>query len=41
MSLPPDLTSLPPDLPVPDDDGAADRLPGVKSPELALISTAG
>jgi peroxiredoxin len=33
--------SLPPDLPAPEDDGAADHLPGVKSPELALISTAG
>jgi peroxiredoxin len=41
MSLPPDLTSLPPDLPVPDDDGAADHLAGVQSPELTLISTAG
>jgi peroxiredoxin len=41
MSLPPDLTSLPPDLPVPDDDGAANHLAGVQSPELTLISTAG
>src|ERR1700736_3967987 len=33
--------SLPPDLPVPEDDGAADHLAGVKSPGLTLISTAG
>jgi peroxiredoxin len=33
--------SLPPDLPVPEDDGATDHLAGLKSPELSLISTAG
>jgi peroxiredoxin len=33
--------SLPPDLPVPEDDGAADHLAGMKSPELTLINTAG
>src|ERR1700731_4180361 len=41
MAVPPALTSFPPDLPVPDDDGAADHLAGVQSPELTLISTAG
>jgi peroxiredoxin len=33
--------NLPPDLPVPEDDGAADHLPGVAMPPLALPSTAG
>jgi peroxiredoxin len=33
--------SLPPDLPVPEDDGAADHLPGAEMPHLSLPSTAG
>ncbi|HEV7615033.1 MAG TPA: peroxiredoxin [Solirubrobacterales bacterium] len=33
--------SLPPDLPVPEDDGAADHLPGASLPSLQLPSTAG
>jgi peroxiredoxin len=33
--------SLPPDLPVPEDDGAADHLPGAELPHLSLPSTAG
>jgi peroxiredoxin len=37
----PDLHALPPDLPVPVDDGAADHLPGVRLPSLALHSTLG
>ncbi len=36
-----DYTSLPPDLPVPEDDGAADRLPGLALPSLALPATTG
>jgi peroxiredoxin len=36
-----DFTSLPPGLPVPEDDGAADHLPGSPLPSLALPSTAG
>jgi peroxiredoxin len=36
-----DYTSLPPDLPVPEDDGAADHLPGSSLPSLELPSTAG
>ena len=36
-----DLTSLPTDLPVPRDDGAADHLPGHAMPSVALPSTAG
>jgi peroxiredoxin len=36
-----DLYSLPPDLPVPEDDGACDHLPGAEWPRLALPSTAG
>lgn len=35
------FTSLPADLPVPEDDGAADHLPGRAVPSLALLSTAG
>ena len=35
------LHTLPPDLPVPVDDGAADHLPGQTLPPLALPSTAG
>jgi peroxiredoxin len=36
-----DYTSLPPDLPVPEDDGAADHMPGLALPALTLPSTAG
>lgn len=36
-----DYTSLPPGLPVPEDDGAADHLPGSLIPSQALPSTAG
>jgi peroxiredoxin len=33
--------TLPPNLPVPEDDGAADHLPGTELPHLSLPSTAG
>ena len=36
-----DYHALPPDLPVPVDDGAADHLPGLRLPALALRSTRG
>jgi peroxiredoxin len=36
-----DYLRLPPDLPVPEDDGAADHLPEMPVPELALPSTRG
>ncbi len=36
-----DYTSLPPDLPVPQDDGAADHLPGLVLPSLPLPTTRG
>ncbi|TMI81766.1 MAG: peroxiredoxin [Bacillati bacterium ANGP1] len=36
-----DLTRLPPDLPVPQDDGACDHLAGRRVPAIALPSTAG
>lgn len=36
-----DYLSLPPDLPVPLDDGACDHLPGTRLPDLALASTSG
>jgi peroxiredoxin len=36
-----DYHALPPDLPVPVDDGAADHLPGMRLPALALRSTGG
>ena len=36
-----DFSSLPPDLPVPEDDGAADHLPGRALPALALPATTG
>jgi peroxiredoxin len=39
--MPDDLQTLPPGLPVPPDDGAADHLPGAAIPDLALPSTAG
>ena len=32
---------LPEDLPVPEDDGACDHLPGLALPSLRLVSTAG
>jgi peroxiredoxin len=35
------MTDLPPDLPVPRDDGAADHLPGRSMPPVRLTSTAG
>lgn len=36
-----DFSQLPPDLPVPKDDGAADHLPGARVPALTLTSTGG
>lgn len=36
-----DISALPEDLPEPADDGAADHLPGLKLPPIALRSTAG
>jgi peroxiredoxin len=36
-----DPNVLPPDLPVPTDDGAADHLPGMALPSIALPSTGG
>jgi peroxiredoxin len=36
-----DFTALPPDLPAPEDDGAADHLPGTALPELTLPATNG
>jgi peroxiredoxin len=36
-----DIHALPPDLPEPEDDGAADHLPGMHVPAIALPSTAG
>lgn len=38
---PPDLHTLPDDLPVPEDDGAADHLRGAAVPPVALEATAG
>ncbi len=40
-SNPPPTFPLPPDLPVPEDDGAADHLPGLAIPSLALPATGG
>ncbi len=37
----PDLSTLPPDLPVPEDDGACDHLPGRRLPSLDLVSISG
>jgi peroxiredoxin len=37
----PDLHQLPPDLPVPVDDGACDHLPGSRVPAVRLSSTSG
>lgn len=39
--MPSDYRSLPPDLPVPEDDGAADHLPGADVPSVRLASTMG
>ena len=36
-----DPTKLPPDLPVPEDDGAADHIEGMRMPSVALPSTDG
>ncbi|HEY2074202.1 MAG TPA: peroxiredoxin [Gaiellaceae bacterium] len=36
-----DVYTLPPDLPVPEDDGAADHLLGLELPDLTLDSSAG
>jgi peroxiredoxin len=36
-----DVYTLPPDLPVPEDDGAADHLPGMMLPQLTLDSSQG
>ncbi|MFF4575911.1 MerR family transcriptional regulator [Streptomyces sp. NPDC001410] len=36
-----DFHRLPADLPVPEDDGAADHLPGLKAPDLELADTTG
>ena len=36
-----DPYTLPDDLPVPEDDGACDRLPGAKLPSLSLAATTG
>ena len=36
-----DLYSLPPDLPVPVDDGACDHLPGAEVPPIFLMATTG
>ena len=36
-----DLTQLPSGLPVPEDDGAADHLPGLRLPSVPLVSTSG
>lgn len=40
MSVP-DPSVLPPNLPVPDDDGAADHLPGMRLPPVRLPATEG
>jgi peroxiredoxin (alkyl hydroperoxide reductase subunit C) len=36
-----DISRLPPDLPIPIDDGACDHLPGMRLPDIALRSTSG
>jgi len=41
MTIAPDPTILPPDLPVPTDDGAARHLTGLKLPSLVLPATDG
>ena len=35
------LDTLPPDLPVPEDDGASDHLPGMRVPSVPLAATSG
>jgi peroxiredoxin len=41
MTQPTDLYTLPDNLPVPTDDGAADHLVGMRLPDLALMATTG
>jgi peroxiredoxin len=41
VGRPDDIHTLPPDLPVPEDDGGADHLRGVEIPPVALSSTEG
>jgi len=41
MSVPHDPMTLPPDLPVPVDDGACQHLPGMRVPPVSLQSTSG
>jgi peroxiredoxin len=41
MSREPDLNQLPPDLPVPENDGACDHLTGMTVPSIALPATDG
>src|SRR3954466_6275272 len=41
MTVPHDPTVLPPDIPAPQDDGAARHLAGLKLPSIALASTNG
>jgi len=41
MSTPANFFPLPPDLPVPEDDGAADHLLGMKLPDVSLLATSG
>lgn len=41
MTPDPDYSHLPPDLPAPDDDGAADHLSGLRLPALSLPATDG
>lgn len=41
MSNPADLHQLPDDLPIPENDGAADHLPGAVLPSVALSATSG
>jgi peroxiredoxin len=41
MPRPDDVTELPADLPVPEDDGAADHLEGTELPSVPLRSTSG
>lgn len=38
---PPDLSGLPPGLPLPEDDGAADHLPGLRLPSVTLPASSG
>lgn len=41
MSIPRNLLELPDDLPVPEDDGACDHLPGMALPSVPLLATDG